>query len=184
MPRSRDPIVFYKVSEILEAGWTAESWFAWCRCMALARQRRACSEITYPAAILSVDKKTLCWLMGRSRWDHACPIFDAVQGMAEIVLLTDRGVVLRPSELLAPSYEPTSLLLMISKYAEIQNFKFRPGVATSLPQSRKTPPTPPVERNRAARPVRRRRGQSLDEQGQTTIDAWLAEERREAESGS
>ncbi len=173
--RPKEPLVFFRTSELLERAWEADAWLAFCRMMALARQRRACTPATYPAAVLELDRRDLCWLLGRPRIDYAMPILAAVQAMHEVVLTSDRGLVLRPSSDLAQIQLGASFKLTIAKYAEMQRFTFRRGGTTNTPRT----PTPQAPR-RPARRVVKGKVLTLDEQGHNTIDEWLADQEDEA----
>ena len=174
MPRAKDPLVFFPVSTILDQpGRAPDEWWAWCRVLALCRRRRACSEKTYPAAIVAVAPRDLCSLMGRARRDHALRVLAAVPAHEELVLTDAAGRQLDATAELARSYRGGSFLLVVSKYAELQRFEIRTGGPTITPLHR-NPPTPLREPGprRTMRTVRR----ELDTDGQRTIDEWLAGE--------
>lgn len=169
--RGRAPIIVIPVADVLgHGGREPDEWFAWCRLLALARQRFACSEATYPAAVMLLARRDLCWVLGRSRVDHALAVLAKLQEHEEVVLTTVAGAVIDPSSELAPSQLGASSLVMLRKYAELQRF----AAPTTTPETPK-PPLPPhvAERERRAR---RARSVSLDQAGQQTITDWLAKE--------
>ena len=173
MPRVKDPLVFFRSAEILGGGWSPEAWWGWCRLMALARQRRACTPRTWPAAVLAIGPRDLCWLMERPRIDYALPILREIQQRQDIVLATSRGLVLDASSELARSQLGASFTLTLCKYAVLQGFSFPTRAPTSTP-IHQPPPTPPSPAG-SPRRVRRASILSLDQKGQETLDSWSSE---------